>query len=100
VYGSEPSHVRSTVSMKSCGSRDFASQQTNGTFCSFRNFGTCVGPVFCESSETRVTARSREGNFFAAATRSGISSRHGSHQVAQKLTTRTLPFLPATTREA
>src|SRR5512140_871996 len=85
--------------MKSWGSCVLASQQTKGTFSSARNFGTSTEAFREESTETRTTATSFAGKLFDAATRSGISSRHGTHQVAQKLTTRTLPLRVATTRD-
>src|ERR1017187_10035775 len=83
--------------MKRCGSELFACQQTNGIFPDARNF--CTSAVFfSESVDTRATARSFEENAFAVETRAGISSRHGSHHVAQKFTRTTRPFFAATTR--
>src|SRR5512141_653893 len=83
--------------MKTCGSGLFACQQTNGIFPDARNF--CTSDVFFrESVDTRATATSFEENPLAAETRAGISSRHGSHHVAQKFTRRTRPFFAATTR--
>ena len=84
--------------MKRCGSVLFACQQTKEIFKDARNF--CTSGVFLsESVETSVTATSLAGNPFAAATRAGISSRQGSHHVAQKFTSTTRPFFAATTRE-
>src|SRR5664280_2012894 len=93
VYGTAPFQVLSTASMKRCRSVLFACQQTNGIFWNARNFCTS-GVFFSESVDTRATATSLTGNPFAAATRAGISSRHGSHHVAQKFTSTTSPSSP------
>src|ERR1022692_2711353 len=83
--------------MQRCGLVLFPCQQTNGIFPDARNF--CTSAVFfSESVDTRATATSFAENPFAAETRAGISSRHGSHHVAQKFTRTTRPFFAATTR--
>src|SRR5512143_414801 len=83
--------------MKACGSGLFTCQQMYGIFPDARNFCTSL-VFFRESVDTRATASSFEENPLAAETRAGISSRHGSHHVAQKFTRRTRPFFAATTR--
>src|SRR5258706_4446338 len=83
--------------MKGWASGIFGCQQTNGTLVGERYCTT--SPVFFnESIETSDTATSFEEKRRDAATRDGISSRHGSHHVAQKLTASTRPFFDATTR--
>ena len=49
-----------------------------------------IGAFSVESTPRKTTSPPRP-NFFAAAMRSGVSSRHGGHHVAQSLTTTVLP---------
>ena len=61
----------------------------NGRFFDATNART-IGAASVESTPRKATSPARL-SFFAAATSSGVSSRHGGHQVAQALMTSVLP---------
>src|SRR5262249_29834778 len=96
VYGSVPSQVASTWLMNTSGS-PVAATNDGPARTDFKNARTGSSPLLSESSDTSTRSTAPPA---VAAMRPGSSFWHGSHQVAQKLTTSVRPLCAATTLRA
>src|SRR5438094_9294684 len=96
VNGTVPSQVRSTRSMSASGSPGAATNDGPPARTDFKNART-AGKLLGASSDTSTTSAPEPAT---AASSAGSSSRQGSHQVAQKLTTSARPLCGATTLPA
>src|SRR6185436_19399224 len=91
VAGSAPDQAGSIALMKGSSSPADLMKQANAAFCAARNGRTDPSSEDGASRETEITDRPRGRISRSSDTNSGNSSRHGSHQVAQKLSTTTRP---------
>src|SRR3569833_1520012 len=91
VRGRSPSHLGSNALMKSSGSFEIWRNCGNRACTFVRNGLTLPSILLRISADTAITTTPFDPYAFSNFTRSGNSATHGSHQVAQKLTTTTCP---------